>query len=140
MLNHSDFQQVHDYSAGGVIALDVAGLIVYANPKAVKDFFPGSTVYIGRPAPRFFKGPVKPVLSDDEFALAGNSGAATTVLVSSAVFADEAQFSLTYWFIRNISAEEKGRSAGLFEYRYRRAVTGQGYQGCIDPNIPTHRS
>ncbi|MDB5145349.1 MAG: hypothetical protein JWQ66_4062 [Mucilaginibacter sp.] len=106
MLNHRDFQQVYDYSAIGVIALSAAGLIVYANPKAAKDFFPGM-VYIGQPVTLFFKGPVKPILSDDEFTLAENGGTANTVLVSSVVFTDEAQLSLTYWFIRNISALKK---------------------------------
>jgi len=106
MVSHSDFQQVHHFSAGGVIALDADGLIVYANPKAVKDFFPGIGCQ-GQPASGFFKGQAKPVLSDDEFTLTDGNGGITTVLVSSMVFTDEAQVSLTYWFIRNISALKK---------------------------------
>jgi PAS domain-containing protein len=100
MLSHNDFQQVHDHSAGGVIALDADGLIVYANPKAVTDFFPAA--YLGQPATRFFEGPVKPVLADDEF-----TAETATVLISSALYTDEANLSLTYWFIRNISALKK---------------------------------
>jgi PAS domain S-box-containing protein len=106
MLSHSDFQQVYDHSAGGVIALDADGLVIYANPKAVKDFFP-ATGYAGQPVSRFFKGPVKAVLADDEFTVLDTGAGATDVLVSSTVFTDKAQVSLTYWFIRNISVLKK---------------------------------
>jgi PAS domain S-box-containing protein len=106
MLNHQDFQLVHDHSAGGVIALAANGVIVYANPKAVKDFFK-EMAYQNQPADRFFKGPNKPVLADDEFTVADNGGETITVLVSSTVFTDAAQLSLTYWFIRNITALKK---------------------------------
>ena len=106
MVSHSDFQQIHDYSAMGVIALDADSLIIYANPKALKDFFTG-VVYQGQPVSDFFKGPVKPVLSDDEFVWAGGTGEITTVLVSSTLFTDKANVGLTYWFIRNISALKK---------------------------------
>jgi len=106
MVSHSDFQQVHEYSAGGVIALDAEGLIVYANPKAVKDFFP-ETVYSRQPVTRYFKGQAKPVLDNEEFVLSGTGGMVTDVLVSSAVFTDESQVSLTYWFIGDISFLKK---------------------------------
>lgn len=109
MLTHSDFQKVHDYSANGVIALDVSGLIVYANPKAASEFFQG-VAYLGQNVTSFFQGPLKPVLYDDEFTLTDTSG---TVLISSARFTEE-EVSLTYWFIRNISALKK--KEGLLAY------------------------
>jgi PAS domain S-box-containing protein len=106
MLSHNDFQNVYDYSAGIVIALDADGLIVYVNPKAQQDLFSG-TAYQGQPVTQFFKGPIKPVLSDDEFLLPNNTGNATTVLISSMLFTDDTKLSLTYWFIRNISMLKK---------------------------------
>ncbi|MDB5005145.1 MAG: hypothetical protein JWQ34_3370 [Mucilaginibacter sp.] len=106
MLSHDDFQRVHDHSANGVIAMDKDGRIVYANPKAIREFFP-VTDYKGQAVEHFFKGPVKPVLADDEFMVLDTSGEATDVLISSTVFTDEAQVSLTYWFIRNISVLKK---------------------------------
>ncbi|MDB5025271.1 MAG: hypothetical protein JWP78_3026 [Mucilaginibacter sp.] len=106
MLSHIDFQNVHDYSAASVIALDADGLIVYANSKAKRDLFSGLT-YERQPAARLFKGPVKPVLSDDEFELPDNAGNKSTVLISSTFFTDNTGGSLTYWFIRNISMLKK---------------------------------
>src|ERR1700710_2748319 len=106
MLSHIDFQHVYDFSAGSVVALDIDGLIVYANPKAKQDLFSGIT-YENRPATSFFKGPEKPLYNDDEFVLPGNAGNKITVLISSAVFTDSTGVSLTYWFIRNITTLKK---------------------------------
>lgn len=106
MLAHSVFQQVHNYSAGSLIALDSSGYITYANSNAINDFFP-STAYIGQPADRFFKGPAKSVLLNDEFTVVNTTGKATNVLISSTEITDKDQVTLTYWFIRDVSALKK---------------------------------
>lgn len=106
MLTHSVFQQVHNYSAGSLIGLDTSGHITYANPNAVNDFFP-STTYIGQPANKFFKGPVKSVLLNDEFIVVNTSGKATHVLISSTEITDNDHVTLIYWFIRNVSTLKK---------------------------------
>jgi PAS domain S-box-containing protein len=106
MLSHNDFKNVYDYSPGIVIALDENWLIVYANPKAKQDLFSG-TIFQGKPATEFFKGLVKPDLSNDEFTLQKTSGTITDVLVSSTLYTDNTGLSLTYWIIRNISPLKK---------------------------------
>jgi PAS domain S-box-containing protein len=108
MLGHHHFQQVHDYSAGGLLALDKDGLIVYANPKAISDYFK-NTAWQGLPVTCFFKGPQKAKLTDDEFTVAAD-GKLYTVLISSTVFTDQSGLSLTYWYVRNISALKKQES------------------------------
>jgi PAS domain S-box-containing protein len=105
MLSHKDFQDVHDHSPGMVIALDAAGLIVYANPKAQQDLF-SATPFQGKTATQFFEGPFKPDLANDEFAVRV-PGDLTSVLISSTLYTDEAGVCLSYWIIRNISQLKK---------------------------------
>ncbi|PTR00112.1 PAS domain S-box-containing protein [Mucilaginibacter yixingensis] len=105
MLNHQNFRQVYDQSAGSVIALDGQGVIVYANPAAVRDLFMDLD-YAGRPARDFFSGPDKEVLQEEEFTLE-KEGEPVFVLVSSANFTDTNGLTLTYWMIRDISALKK---------------------------------
>jgi PAS domain S-box-containing protein len=114
MLTHSDFQQVHLYSANGVIALNESGLIVFANPAAIADFFARESG-IGLPACRFLKRLLSREdddigvflnrqLHDEEFTIpTGNK----SVLISSTAYTDQAGEKRTYLFIRNISPLKK---------------------------------
>lgn len=81
--------------------MDGAGKIVYANPRSVSLYFPGEAC-LGQLVNYFFRGPLKPVLSNDEFMIRE----ATTVLISSEVVTDQ-NTALTYWFISDISALKK---------------------------------
>jgi PAS domain S-box-containing protein len=114
MLTHSDFQEVHFYSAGGVIALDQHGLIVYSNPKVVNDLFKGIE-HIGQPIDRFFKALdpdadgldifLKRTLTDAEY-IHRVSDKKKNVLISSSVFTGAGD-TRTYLYIRDISPLKK---------------------------------
>jgi PAS domain S-box-containing protein len=114
MLKHSDFQQVHNYSANGVIAVDERGLIVYANPKAAKDYFVDG---MGQPVTRFFKNlslaPADPknllanTILDVESLLVTIAGHERNVLLSSAIYKDDSDIVNVYLFIRDITILKK---------------------------------
>lgn len=115
MLTHDDFQSVHFHSAGGVIALDQQGIIVYSNPKSVNDLFSGAP-HIGLPATLFFRGIgetskndpkifVNKLITDEAFQLI-IPGKKKTVLISSSVFSDQSE-TRYYLYIRDISTLKK---------------------------------
>ncbi|MEO8884874.1 MAG: ATP-binding protein [Mucilaginibacter sp.] len=116
MLTHNNFQQVHGYSAIGVVSLNRNGLIVYANPKARHMFFPDG-IYIEQPFSRFFtslnpnEDAVEKLFTEDiidtEFSFFSTSGDEKNVLISSKVYIDEEQDARTHLFIRDITLLKK---------------------------------
>jgi PAS domain S-box-containing protein len=113
MLTHLNFQQVHHYSAGGVISFGADQLIIYANPKAIAFIFEGST-FIGRPVSEFFKSTAitrpdsfESELQDEEFLMTPDGGSEKSVLISSTIYTDETGETRTYLFIRDISPLKK---------------------------------
>ncbi len=115
MLKHLNFQEVHDYSANGVIALDSQGNICYSNPSAADTLFSGEN-HLGLPVNHFFQNtPSKTAqptelfrsnLLDEEF-LFSPSELEKTVLVSSKAYTDESGETRTYLFVRDISPLKK---------------------------------
>src|SRR4051812_22379191 len=113
MLQNADFHKVHDNSASGVVALDEKGIIVYANPKAIQDFFLDD-VYLGQPFDQFFKSLagtapslINHYLNDEEFLFSAGNGVEKNVLISSSVHTDANNETQVYLFIHNITTLKK---------------------------------
>jgi PAS domain S-box-containing protein len=110
MLTHENFQEVHAYSANGVIALDHYAKAVFVNPVALTDLFAGDSP-IGKAANMLINlSEDQDILSgklvDEEFYLITINGL-KNVLISSTNFTDQRKITRTYLFIRNVSPLKK---------------------------------
>jgi PAS domain S-box-containing protein len=115
---HPAFQQVHNHSPMGVMAIDAHGMITYANPSALSFIHLKEEEISGRPFSNFLQDHTpdrlnegrltrQEEITDQEFLVKAHSEKEQWVLLSSKVYRDAQGDIQTYLFTRDISSLKK---------------------------------
>ncbi len=123
--DHGEYQQVHDYSPMGVLGMDAAGIITYANVAALLYLDLGKQDVLGRYLFDIYQDTTndrineskllkQEEITDREFTVKASPEKERWALVSSKVYKDKNGKVETYLFIRDISALKKKEK--LFSY------------------------